>query len=213
MLACMESVRGVNVPMYTTLRRTTIVLTMILEYILVRHRYIRPIIGSVALIMFGAFMAGAWDLPFHSYGYLIVFVSNIETAIYLTTIARIGKSSGLNSFGLMWCNGILCGPILLIWTLLRGDLEMTLNFPNLLSPGFLAVMLLSCILAFLLNYSVFLNTTLISALTQTICGNLKVCSFYYYYDHYFYYYLSIFTPTILISRMTPSLTCYCYGYC
>ncbi|KAL3650696.1 UDP-N-acetylglucosamine transporter ugnt1 [Castilleja foliolosa] len=172
-LASMESVRGVNVPMYTTLRRTTIVLTMILEYVLVRQRYTRPIIGSVSLIMLGAFIAGARDLSFDSYGYLIVFVSNIATAIYLTTIARIGKSSGLNSFGLMWCNGILCGPILLIWILLSGELEMTLNFPNLLSPGFLAVMFLSCILAFLLNYSVFLNTTLNSALTQTICGNLK----------------------------------------
>ncbi|XP_057510534.1 UDP-N-acetylglucosamine transporter UGNT1-like [Actinidia eriantha] len=32
---------------------------------------------------------------------------------------------------------------------------------------------LSCILAFFLNYSIFLNTTLNSALTQTICGNLK----------------------------------------
>lgn len=37
-----------------------------------------------------------------------------------------------------------------------------------------AVMLLSCIMAFLINYCVFLNTTLNSALTQTICGNLKV---------------------------------------
>lgn len=38
-----------------------------------------------------------------------------------------------------------------------------------------AVLLMSCILAFFLNYSIFLNTTLNSALTQTICGNLKVC--------------------------------------
>ena len=37
-------------------------------------------------------------------------------------------------------------------------------------------MLLSCIMAFFLNYFVFLNTTLNSALTQTICGNLKVCN-------------------------------------
>lgn len=36
------------------------------------------------------------------------------------------------------------------------------------------VMLLSCVMAFLLNYTVFLNTTLNSALTQSICGNLKV---------------------------------------
>ncbi|PIN23970.1 Nucleotide-sugar transporter VRG4/SQV-7 [Handroanthus impetiginosus] len=173
MLATMESVRGVNVPMYTTLRRTTVVFTMIVEYILVRQRHTRPILGSVALIVLGAFIAGARDLSFDSYGYLVVFLSNITTAIYLATIARIGKSSGLNSFGLMWCNGILCGPVLLLWTLFRGDLEMTLNFPYLLSPGFLVVLLLSCTLAFFLNYSIFLNTTLNSALTQTICGNLK----------------------------------------
>jgi len=35
----MESVRGVNVPMYTTLRRTTVVFTMLAEYMLMGHRY------------------------------------------------------------------------------------------------------------------------------------------------------------------------------
>ncbi|KAL3500900.1 hypothetical protein ACH5RR_039993 [Cinchona calisaya] len=173
MLVTMESVRGVNVPMYTTLRRTTVVFTMIVEYILARQKYTPPILGSVALIVLGAFIAGARDLSFDFYGYLLVFLSNITTAIYLATIARIGKSSGLNSFGLMWCNGIICGPVLLVWTFIRGDLELTMNFSSLLSPGFLVVLLLSCILAFFLNYSIFLNTTLNSALTQTICGNLK----------------------------------------
>ncbi|XP_042059954.1 UDP-N-acetylglucosamine transporter UGNT1-like isoform X1 [Salvia splendens] len=173
MLVTMESVRGVNVPMYTTLRRTTVVFTMIVEYLLVRQKYTRPILGSVTLIVLGAFIAGSRDLSFDSYSYLVVFLSNFTTAIYLATIARIGKSSGLNSFGLMWCNGILCAPVLLLWTLFRGDLEMTISFPYLLSPGFLAVLLFSCILAFFLNYSIFLNTTLNSALTQTICGNLK----------------------------------------
>lgn len=173
MLATMESVRGVNVPMYTTLRRTTVVFTMLVEFILVGQKYTRSIVGSVALIVLGAFTAGARDLSFDSYGYAVVFVSNITTAIYLATIARIGKSSGLNSFGLMWCNGIICGPILLFWTYIRGDLEMTMNFPDLFSPGFLVILLLSCILAFFLNYSIFLNTTLNSAVTQTICGNLK----------------------------------------
>ncbi|KAF7830305.1 nucleotide-sugar uncharacterized transporter 3 [Senna tora] len=95
-LATMESVRGVNVPMYTTLRRTTVVFTMLVEYILVGQ--------SVGLIVLGAFIAGARDLSFDAYGYAIVFMSNITTAIYLATIARIGKTSGLNSFGLMWCN-------------------------------------------------------------------------------------------------------------
>lgn len=32
--------------------------------------------------------------------------------------------------------GLICGPILLFWTFIRGDLEMTMNFPLLYSPGF-----------------------------------------------------------------------------
>ncbi|CAJ2675002.1 UDP-N-acetylglucosamine transporter UGNT1-like [Trifolium pratense] len=173
MLVTMEAVRGVNVPMYTTLRRTTVVFTMLVEFLLVGQRYTHSVVFSVGLIIFGAFVAGARDLSFDGYGYGVVFLANISTAIYLATIARIGKTSGLNSFGLMWCNGILCGPVLLIWTFIRGDLTMTINFPYLFSPGFLVILLFSCILAFFLNYCIFLNTTLNSALTQTICGNLK----------------------------------------
>ncbi|KAK9055108.1 hypothetical protein SSX86_026189 [Deinandra increscens subsp. villosa] len=173
MLVSMESVRGVSVPMYATLRRTTVAFTMIVEYVLVRQKYSSYIIGSVGIIIFGAFVAGARDLSFDSYAYAIVFSANICTAIYLASIARIGKSSGLNSFGLMWCNGLICTPILLIWTWVSGDLQVTANFSHLSSVGFQAVMLLSCVMAFLLNYAVFLNTTLNSALTQTICGNLK----------------------------------------
>ncbi|XP_071698137.1 UDP-N-acetylglucosamine transporter UGNT1-like isoform X2 [Rutidosis leptorrhynchoides] len=173
MLVSMESVRGVSVPMYTTLRRTTVAFTMLVEYVLVRQKHSLNIIGSVGIIIVGAFIAGARDLSFDAYAYAVVFSANICTAIYLASIARIGKSSGLNSFGLMWCNGLICTPILLIWTWVSGDLKVLANFPHLSSPGFQVVMFLSCVMAFLLNYSVFLNTTLNSALTQTICGNLK----------------------------------------
>ncbi|XP_057484906.1 UDP-N-acetylglucosamine transporter UGNT1-like [Actinidia eriantha] len=173
MLASMESVRGVSVPMYTTFRRTTVAFTMVTEYLLVGQKHSLSVVCSVAIVIVGALVAGARDLSFDSYSYAVVFISNICTAIYLASVARVGKSSGLNSFGLMWCNGLLCGSILLFWTLAKGDLEVTMNFPHLFSPGFQVMMLLSCILAFLLNYSVFLNTTLNSALTQTICGNLK----------------------------------------
>ncbi|NP_001295201.1 UDP-N-acetylglucosamine transporter UGNT1 isoform 3 [Zea mays] len=169
----MESVRGVNVPMYTTLRRTTVVFTMTMEYFLAKQKHTPPIIGSVALIVFGAFVAGARDLSFDARGYAIVFVANITTAIYLATINRIGKSSGLNSFGLMWCNGLVCGPSVLLLTYIQGDLKRAMEFPYLYSPGFMTVLLFSCILAFLLNYTIFWNTILNSALTQSMCGNLK----------------------------------------
>ncbi|XP_062222765.1 UDP-N-acetylglucosamine transporter UGNT1-like isoform X2 [Phragmites australis] len=158
MLASMESVRGVNVPMYTTLRRTTVVFTMTMEYFLSKQKHTPPIIGSVALIIFGAFVAGARDLSFDARGYAIVFVANITTAVYLATINRIG---------------LVCGPSVLFLTYIQGDLKRAMEFPYLYSPGFQAVLLFSCILAFLLNYTIFWNTILNSALTQSMCGNLK----------------------------------------
>eukprot|EP01018_Ginkgo_biloba_P034191 Gb_27733 [translate_table: standard] len=173
MIVGMASIRGVNVPMYTTLRRTTVFFTMIMEYFLSGQKHSPPIIGSVGLILVGAFVAGARDLSFDFNGYMIVIISNLTTAIYLATIARIGKTSGLNSFGLMWCNGLICGPVLFLWTFFSGELEMTMHFPHLYSPVFQVMMLLSCMMAFCLNYTIFLNTTLNSALTQTMCGNLK----------------------------------------
>ncbi|XP_022999280.1 nucleotide-sugar uncharacterized transporter 3-like [Cucurbita maxima] len=173
MLVTMESVRGINVPMYTTLRRTTVVFTMIAEYVLTGQTHSSFIVASVGMIILGAIVAGAGDLSFDIYAYGVVFLANISTAVYLASIARIGKSSGLNIFGLMWCNGVICGPFLLLWITIKGDIETTLNFSYIFSFGFLFVMLLSCIMAFSINYYVFLNTTLNSALTQTVCGNLK----------------------------------------
>ncbi|XP_009628552.1 UDP-N-acetylglucosamine transporter UGNT1-like [Nicotiana tabacum] len=173
MLVSMESIRGISVPMYTTLRRTTVFFTMLAEYFLTGKKHSSYVVTCVGIIILGAFVAGARDLSFDYYSYTIVLVSNITTAVYLACIANIGESSGLNSFGLMWCNGIICTPILLLWTAFSGDLEATINFPYLYTAGFQAVIFLSCVLAFLLNYCVFLNTTINSALTQTVCGNLK----------------------------------------
>jgi hypothetical protein len=45
----------------------------------------------MALIVFGAFVAGARDLSFDARGYGVVFLANITTALYLATINRIGK--------------------------------------------------------------------------------------------------------------------------
>ncbi|BBN15382.1 solute carrier family 35, member D1/2/3 [Marchantia polymorpha subsp. ruderalis] len=173
MVVGMASIRGVNVPMYTTLRRTTVLFTMVMEFFLAGQKHSSPIVSSVGLIVLGAFIAGARDLSFDTQGYLIVLLSNLTTAIYLSTISRLGKTTGLNSFGLMWCNGVICGPILFLWILVSGELGRALQFPAVFFPGFQLVIVLSCMMAFCLNYTIFLNTSLNSPLTQTMCGNLK----------------------------------------
>ncbi|XP_027902150.1 UDP-N-acetylglucosamine transporter UGNT1-like [Vigna unguiculata] len=173
MVVTMEAVRGINIPMYTTLRRTVVAFTMVMEYFLSGHIHSRVVVGSVGIIIAGAFVAGARDFTFDSYSYSVVFIENMCKAVYLASVSRLGKSSGLNIFGIVWCNVVICGPILFLWSLLRGDLQTTLNFPYFFYPGFQVVMLLSCAFTFFINYIVVLNTTINSALTQAICGNLK----------------------------------------
>lgn len=46
-LITMESVRGINVPMYTTLRRTTVAFTMIMEYLLTGRKHSSYVVGRL----------------------------------------------------------------------------------------------------------------------------------------------------------------------
>jgi solute carrier family 35 protein len=170
----MASLRGVNLAMFTTLRRTTSAFTLVAEYFLTGERATRAVLGSITLVITGAIIAGLGDLQFNMWGYGLVLACNASTAVYLATISRLGKSTGLNSFGLMWVNTVFSAPSLLLFCWLQGSILKTVRF--FANQGYACACLIcaSCILAFALNYFVFLNTTLNSALTQTVCGNVKV---------------------------------------
>ena len=46
-------------------------------------------------------------------------------AISLSIISHFGKISGLNNFGLTWCNGMICNRhILAVWAILNGEVSM-----------------------------------------------------------------------------------------
>jgi drug/metabolite transporter (DMT)-like permease len=80
-------------------QRTTAAFTMGAEYVVAGKTRRRPILGSVALMVLGALVAGLRDLRFDAWGYLLVFASNASTALYLSMISRYGSRSSLNSFG------------------------------------------------------------------------------------------------------------------
>jgi len=81
----------------------------------------------VALIVFGAFVAGARDLSFDARGYAIVFVANITTAVVSYNLS-------------VWISGLVCGPSVLFLTYIQGDLKRTMEFPYLYSPGFMVTL-------------------------------------------------------------------------
>ena len=173
MLLGMASIVGVSLPMYTTLRKTAPAFTMAAEWLLQGRSHSQATKTGVAITCMGALLAGLNDLNFSLQGYGLVFASNITTTAYLLIISQRKAATGLTSFGLMWCNGLICLPILLLVSAASGDLRGAWEFPHLSAPGFLGAFLGSCILAFVLNYAMFLNVTVNSPLTQTICGNTK----------------------------------------
>lgn len=108
--AGIASMRGVNLAMYTTLRRTSAAFAMLAEYYLEGQTYSRSIMLSVAFMVLGALVAGLHDAEFDLYSYAMVFMANICTSIYLCVVARYGRSSGLNTLGLGTRASVLSMP-------------------------------------------------------------------------------------------------------
>ena len=62
------STRSLNLPMFTALRRFSILMTMIAEYLILKNRPSDPVIISVILMVGGAVIAAAYDLSFNAWG-------------------------------------------------------------------------------------------------------------------------------------------------
>lgn len=193
----MIAMKVVNIPMYTTLRRTTVLFVLLFEYLMNRTVSALTIQLSIGIMICGAFVAGSRDLNFDAFAYLIVVIYNICTAMYLVLINRIsaqekekdklantsglaGISSGveregkLDKYDLMFYNNLICIPLLIIIIACTGEWSVvTSPTTNWNDVGFIICLLSSSLLAFVLNYTIFWNTAVNSALTQTVSGQAK----------------------------------------
>eukprot|EP00124_Ichthyophonus_hoferi_P000708 Ihof_evm7s28 gene=Ihof_evmTU7s28 len=167
---CTVKTLKVNIAMYTALRRMTLMFVMALDYLLQGKSSTQKVKCSVFIMVLGAFIAAAGDLAFNTSAYAYVIIYDILTALYLVMIARVKEEAHLETFGLMVYNNIVCIPCLLVICGARGELSGLITFEHLYEPGFLVALFFSTILAFVLNYSIFLNISVNSALTQSVCG-------------------------------------------
>lgn len=106
-----------------------------------------------------------------SYTYL--FFTNLFTSLYTVYINVVKKSTNLNIFGMMYYNTVTTLPFLLLMAWLSGDLSEAWHFPYSRDAFFQINFQASIFIAFLMNVSTFYCTTLNSARTQTVVGQLK----------------------------------------
>ena len=183
MVLGMLAMKLVSLPMYTTLRRTTVLFVMVIEWLTLGKGSSWLVKLSVLVMVVGAVVAGWKDMRFDLTSYTIVFIYNGFTALYLVLInsistrerqrAQHSHTIPLTQWDFMYYNNLTTIPLLALAVLLTGETKSLYNSPHLTTPMFHMSLLASSLLAFVLNYAIFKNTAVNSALTQTVAGQAK----------------------------------------
>lgn len=171
--------KELSLPMFTALRRFSILMTMIAEYYILGVKPTFSVQFSVYTMITGALIAASDDLAFNIHGYTLVLLNNFFTATNGVYMKKKLDSKDLGKYGLMYYNSLFMLLPAVGFAYITDDLQLAYSYSNWRDVYFLVYFILSCIMGFVLTFSVILCTHHNSALTTTIIGCLKnVCVTY-----------------------------------
>ncbi|CAL1543256.1 unnamed protein product [Lymnaea stagnalis] len=162
-----------NIAMYGVLKRCVPLSTMLLSLVILKTGLPnRVTMYSVILLTVGCIIAGYGDLGFNLTAYICGIGSNFTQALYLLLVQKfsehhvsVAETLQLNSFNTL--------PLLLLTAVLNGEITSISQYKHFGEFNFLAMFFFSISVGMMLNYSLFLCTSLTSALTTSVVGGLK----------------------------------------
>lgn len=187
------STKSLNLPMFTVLRRFSILMTMIGEYFVLSSTPTSIVMVSVVLMIFGAIVAAMNDFSFDLYGYILVLLNDIFTALNGVYLKKASSSVTCSKMGVLFYNSAFSFCALLIYfvaeefqnivffishpsgpiRLSGGTLSGVLSFEGWDQWDFCLMFTLAALMGSILNYAIFLCTSANSALTTAVVGCLK----------------------------------------
>lgn len=172
------ALRAVSVPMFTTLRRLTVLFVMVTQYLVNGVRPSVQVVIAVSVMMLGAAIGGYGDLGFDLAGYVWTFANNVLTALYLSYIKKVEREvnlggGGESNVGIVYYNSVLSCPLLFLASLGFGELSAVWDYPYLWDSTFQGLYILSALFAFGVTFFTFLSTTVNSPLTTSVTGQAK----------------------------------------
>jgi solute carrier family 35 protein len=162
-----------SLPMFTVLRRSTLLLTLIGEWLLLGTTSSHIVQFSIVIMIVGAVIAALNDLAFNLPGYIFVTINNIFTSSNVLYMKKVLGENDLGKYGILYYNALLMvvpAGLLAFWT---GDIEAAYKFDQWKDGLFLTHFLLSCFMGFILMYATVLCTAVNSPLTTTVTGCIK----------------------------------------
>uniref|UniRef100_A0A8C5G5T7 Sugar phosphate transporter domain-containing protein n=1 Tax=Gouania willdenowi TaxID=441366 RepID=A0A8C5G5T7_GOUWI len=153
----LASTKKLSLPMFTVLRKFTIVMTMVLEIHILRIEC----------------ECCSSDLAFDMEAYTFILFNDAFTAAYgVYTKKKLGDQS-LGKYGVLFYNAIIIVIPTLMLSAYTGDLHKAFMFEDWVETTFVLCFLMSCVMGFVLMYSIVLCSYYNSALTTTVVGALK----------------------------------------
>jgi len=169
----LKSTKSLSLPMFTVLRRFSILLTMVLEKYILDSKPTRPIVMSVLIMIFGALVAASNDLAFDLIAYIFILGNDLFTAMYGVYTKKNLNNKELGKYGLLFYNSLFSVPLMAVVCIFTGDVDKALAFEGWSNPMFIIQFSLSCFMGFILMYAILLCTNYNSSLTTTVTGCMK----------------------------------------